>query len=98
MAKDKKRITIEDIEALPKEVLVPTDIAPLFGCASYSINCQAHIDITKLGFPASLMGSRVMIPKIGFVRWWKYERQVPERVPLSEMSRLIFNGKSQVDQ
>ena len=63
-------MTIEDIKRLPKETLTPQDVAPLLGCWNYSINKQAQADPGKLGFPVSVMGSRIYIPKDGFVNWW----------------------------
>jgi hypothetical protein len=69
-------MTISDIEKLDKEFLVPADIAPLLRCHPYSINVQARMDPDKLGFPVIKQGSRVKIPKEGFVRFWKYGRVI----------------------
>lgn len=63
-------MTIEDIKSIPRPALIPSDVAPLFGCNSYSINRQAQADPKKLGFPTSIIGSRVFIPKEGFINWW----------------------------
>ena len=63
--------TLEEIEACPKTMLVPTDVAGYLGCEAYSINRAAKDAPGLLGFPITVMGSRVRIPKDGFVRWAK---------------------------
>ncbi|MDL2289134.1 hypothetical protein LJB83_00020 [Clostridia bacterium OttesenSCG-928-F22] len=72
MADNKKRVTLEDIESIAKEILTPADIAPYLGCDQYSINVQAQNDPAKLGFPVVVHGSRVKIPKQGFVYFMRY--------------------------
>lgn len=61
--------TLQEIENCPKAVLSPTDVAGYLGCEPYSINVQAKADPSVLGFPVIVMGSRVRIPKEGFVRF-----------------------------
>lgn len=61
--------TLEEIEALPKDMLVPTDVAGYLSCEPYSINRAARDAPGLLGFPVIVMGSRVRIPKDGFVRY-----------------------------
>lgn len=61
--------TLQEIEACPKAILVPTDVAGYLGCEAYSINIAARTAPELLGFPISMMGSRVRIPKEGFLRW-----------------------------
>lgn len=62
-------MSIKEIMESAKDVLTPSDIAEVLGVKPYSINLQAKQDITKLGFPCSLIGTRVRIPKNGFIRW-----------------------------
>lgn len=62
-----EKITLEEIEALPKEMLVPTDIASYLGCNPYSINVAIKKG-AKFPFPVILMGSRVRIPKTPFIK------------------------------
>ena len=64
-------MTIEDIKKMDKEILTPCDIAPLLNCDPNLIRWQAKQDVKQLGFPASKMGSRVKIPKQGFINWWE---------------------------
>ena len=63
--------TLEEIEACPKAILAPADVAGYLKCEAYSINRAAKDAPGLLGFPISVMGSRVRIPKEGFVRWAK---------------------------
>ena len=62
-------MTLDEIRSSKKEFLVPSDVAPVIGCDPYSINVQAREDIRALGFPCCRIGSRVKIPRIGFLRW-----------------------------
>lgn len=61
--------TLKEIEALPGEILIPKNIYRYLGVGQYSINCQARYAPEKLGFPVSVVGSRVKIPKSGFIAW-----------------------------
>lgn len=63
-------MTIEEIRASDKTMLTPTDIAPILGCHPYSLNLTARNNIKALGFPASLVGTRLKIPRVGFLRWF----------------------------
>ena len=65
-------MTLTEIEQSEKLFLTPSDVAPVLGCKPYLINVQAHEDIGKLGFPASLVGTRVRIPRLAFLHWLKY--------------------------
>ena len=64
-------MTIEDIKKMDKEILTPGDIAPVLGCDPNLIRWQAKQNIKQLGFPASKMGSRIKIPKQGFINWYE---------------------------
>ena len=68
--------TLEEIEALLKEMLVPTDVAGYLECDPYKINVQAQKAPDKLGFPVCVQGSRVKIPKAAFLFWARHGRPV----------------------
>jgi len=70
--------TLEEIEACDKNFLVPEDIEPFLGCDRYSINLQAREDPSALQFPICRMGTRVKIPRIGFINWYKYAMAVDD--------------------
>lgn len=61
--------TLEEIEACEKTMLTPQDVSDYLGCHHYSINVAARDCPDALGFPVIKMGSRVRIPKEGFVRF-----------------------------
>jgi len=70
-----KAVTLDEIKNLPREFLRPADIAPILGCTPYSINVQVQKDPSKLGFPVIVIGSRVKIPKLAFIKFMKGEMQ-----------------------
>ena len=61
--------TLEEIEASEKTMLVPEDVAEYLGCHHHTINLQAKANPALLGFPVTVMGTRVRIPREGFLRW-----------------------------
>lgn len=69
---------LERIEALDKDMLVPTDVAKLLGCMPYSINVALRDGKNPFPFPAFLIGNRVKIPKIPFIKAMRGELQTME--------------------
>ena len=69
--------TLEEIKAMPKEILIPKDVCGYLDCDPYTINVQAQCEPEKLGFPVSVMGSRVKIPKAGFIAWAEGKNKCP---------------------
>lgn len=65
-------MTLSELQSSTKDFLIPEDVADLIGCKPYSINVQAKADPSKLGFPVSLIGTRVKIPRLGFLHWMLY--------------------------
>lgn len=61
--------TLEEIERLDKTMLVPDDVAGYLGCDPYSINIAVRTAPELLGFPVIKLGTRVRIPKEGFLRY-----------------------------
>ena len=62
------KLTLADIEALDKEMLVPADIAPYLGCSPYTINVCTENGQNPFPFPVIRMGRRVRIPKGPFLK------------------------------
>jgi hypothetical protein len=58
--------TLEDLEALPGEVLTCQQIAPILGAKADNIHQQAVERPELLGFPVIVMKSRVKVPKRAF--------------------------------
>ena len=63
-----KNDELDRIEALDKEMLVPTDIAKYLGCNPYTINVATRDGNNPFPFPIIRMGSRVRIPKTPFLK------------------------------
>lgn len=66
---------LDRIEALPKEMLVPTDVAKYLGCSPYSINVATKDGKNPFPFPVIRIGTRVRIPKIPFIKAMRGELQ-----------------------
>lgn len=65
----KKKLTLEEIQAMDREMLTPGMIAGVMGCNPYYITVQARKDPSKLGFPVSLHGNRTLIPRRAFLKF-----------------------------
>lgn len=67
---------IEGLQSIDREYLTPKEVAPILGVAPYTINVQAKEDkkrgTNSFGFPIMLIGSRVKIPKMPFIRYMTY--------------------------
>lgn len=66
-----KPMTLEDIEKLDREYLIPADIAPILGVSQYNINLQVRQDkergVNNFPFPTMMIGTRVKIPRRAFL-------------------------------
>lgn len=67
-------MTLDDLEALPKEMLTPKDIAPILGCAPFTINVATENGENPFPFPIIRMGRRVRIPKMPFIKAMRGEQ------------------------
>jgi len=65
-------MTLTDMRTSDKDFLTPAEVAPVLGCRPDAINQQARQDAGKLGFPVCMMGTRVRIPRLGFLHWATY--------------------------
>ena len=63
--------TLDEIEALPVEVLTCQQVAPVLGANPATIHAQAMDAPYMLGFPVICMGSRVKIPKRPFLKFMR---------------------------
>lgn len=60
-------MTLAEIEASNKVMLLPKDVAPVLGCHEHTIRLSARDG--DLPFPFFKSGNRVKIPRIPFLRW-----------------------------
>ena len=65
--------TLEQIEAMPTEVLTCADVAQILGANADTIRQQARERPELLGFRTIIAGNRVKIPKRAFVRFMRGE-------------------------
>ena len=68
-------MTLDELEKLDKEILVPTDIAPILGCSPYTINVATKNGKNPFPFPVIRMGTRVRIPKKPFIKAMRGEEE-----------------------
>ena len=62
-------MTLAEIKVSSAVWLTPADIAPVLECDPQTIRLQAQDDPAKLGFPVTVLGSRVKIHRKGFLRF-----------------------------
>ncbi len=54
-----------------RQYFTAEEIAPQLGVHPQSLRMQARLDPSKLGFPITVIGKAVRIPKQGFINWIK---------------------------
>lgn len=73
-----EQMTLEDVERIDREYLIPKEIAPLLGCDPYYITLQAREDrkngTSSFPFPIIMIGNRTKIPKRAFIEVMKHGR------------------------
>lgn len=66
-----ERLTLDQLEALPAEVLTCAQVAPVLCANPATLHLQALERPELLGFPVIVAGSRVKIPKRPFLRFMR---------------------------
>lgn len=67
-------MTLDEIRNSTKEVLTPCDIAGVLGSDPQDIRVMAKLHPERLGFNVSVIGTRVKVPRLAFLRWMEGER------------------------
>ena len=67
-------MTIDEIMASDRIMLTAADIAPILGSDPQTIRQTARKHPELIGFPFAFTGTRIKIPRIGFVRWYNGDR------------------------
>lgn len=62
-------MTIKEMQESAKTFLTAADISSVLECDPQCIREQAQKDPSKLGYPVIVMGRRVRIPRIPFLRY-----------------------------
>lgn len=64
-----ERVTLADVKAMDDVFITPAVAGQVIGADPQGIRVQAQTDATKLGFPVVVVGTRVKIPRLPFVRF-----------------------------
>lgn len=62
-------MTLSEIKASDKPMLTPADVAGVLGVDAHSVRVAARLKPELLGFNVAVVGSRTLIPRVGFLRW-----------------------------
>ena len=62
-------MTIDQIRESDKTMLTPADVADVLKCDPQSIRTMAKQKPNLLGFPVCVIGSRVRVPKMAFLKF-----------------------------
>lgn len=60
---------LHDIEKIDSEWLTPAQVAKYIKCDPNTIRAAARTRPELLGFPITIMGSRIKIPKQAFIKY-----------------------------
>lgn len=71
--------TLEQLAAIQREYLIPTDVAPILGVDAYSISVMVREDKrtgrSSFPFPTIRIGTRTKIPKRPFLAAMGYREE-----------------------
>lgn len=62
-------MTLTELKESDALVVTVSDIADILGCNPQTIRCQAKANPSQLGFPVSVIGNRVKVPRIPFLNY-----------------------------
>ena len=62
-------MTLDEIKACDKPTLTPAEIADVLNCDPQDIRIQARTAPERLGFNVAVIGTRVKVPRLAFIRW-----------------------------
>lgn len=71
-------MTIQEIMASDAAVLLPTDVAAVLQCDPQYVRITARDRPEALGFPVTIVGKRVKIPRVPFLRYMGYLAETKE--------------------
>lgn len=65
-------MTLDEISALDRPMLLATEVAPVLGCDPQWVRDTARDNPDILGFPTVRIGTRTRIPRIPFLAYMGY--------------------------
>ena len=69
-------MTVSEIQAANKPYLTPVEVAEVLECDPQAIRLAARDNPGQLGFPVVRVGKRTKIPRIPFLRFLGYAKEV----------------------
>ena len=67
-------MTLDEIRNSTKEVLTPAEVAEVLGCDPQDVRVAARQRPDLLGFNVTVIGTRVKVPRLAFIRWMEGKR------------------------
>ena len=71
-------MTLNEMRNIDREYLIPREVAPILGVDPQDIRVAAKQYSERLGFNVTVIGTRVKIPRLAFIRWMEGGRWVRE--------------------
>lgn len=62
-------MTLDEIRDFPRDYLTPAQVAEVLGADPQDIRVAAKLHPERLGFNVAVVGSRIKIPRLAFIRW-----------------------------
>ncbi len=81
-------MTLDEIESMEKATLDISEVASVLDSWPQTLRCQAQDDPRKLGSPVIVQGSRVKIPRLGFIHFMKFGYASPVESSETETSKV----------
>ena len=69
-------MTLAELKQLDKDVITPAQAAGVVGCGPQYIRVAARQRPELLGFPVTLIRSRVKIHRLAFIRYMEGDKEV----------------------
>lgn len=81
-ARAKKRLTLEDLKAIDREMIPSTVVAKFIGCDPYELSLRARRDPDNVPFPfivTGATGTHVMFSRHGVIAWAEGKSKIIKR-------------------
>ena len=67
-------MTLDEIKTSEKTMLTPADVAEVLQSDPQDIRIAAKVHPERLGFNVAVIGTRVKVPRLAFIKWMEGER------------------------
>jgi len=62
---------VSDLESIDRDYLKVDEVCQILHARPETFRGQAHMDPARIGFPVIVVGSRVKIPKVPFIKFMR---------------------------